>query len=80
MKQNVEQSRLDAKIERLERDRDRQLAKIERDLALEIRQVEKNYKLAAVALPPIPPLAVGVVIFFRRRSLERIGVPKARLG
>ena len=79
MKQNVEQSRLDAKIDRLERDRDRELAKIERELALEIRQVEKNYKLAAVALPPIPPLAVGVVIFFRRRSLERIGVPKARL-
>ncbi len=79
MKQNVEQARLDAKIERLERDRDRQLATIERELALEIRQVEKNYKLAAVALPPIPPLAVGVVIFFRRRRLERIGVPKARL-
>ncbi|MHC4107818.1 MAG: Gldg family protein, partial [Planctomycetota bacterium] len=79
MKQNVEQSRLDAKLDRLERDRDRQLAKIERELALEIRQVEKNYKLAAVALPPIPPLFVGVLIFFRRRSLERIGVPKARL-
>ena len=79
MKQNVEQARLDATIDRLERDRDRQLAKIERELALEIRQVEKNYKLVAVTLPPIPPLAVGMVIFFRRRRLERIGVPKARL-
>ena len=37
------------------------------------------YKLAAVGLPPIPPLIVAVVVFLRRRSLERVGVPAERL-
>ncbi len=77
--QEVGQRRLEAAVERAERDRDRQLDKIQRDLALQVRRVENTYKLAAVALPPIPPLALAVIIFFRRRSLERIGVPKARM-
>ena len=77
--QEVGQRRLEAAVDRLQRDRDRQLDMIERDLALQVRQVEDTYKLAAVALPPIPPLALAVIIFFRRRSLERIGVPKARM-
>ncbi|MHC4416279.1 MAG: Gldg family protein [Planctomycetota bacterium] len=77
--QRVGQQRLETAVERLEQERDRQVAKIERDLALEVRRVEHTYKLMAVALPPIPPLAVAVVVFFRRRRLERIGVPKARL-
>ncbi len=79
MEQERGQKTLQAAVERAERDRDRQLDMIERDLALQVRQVEDTYKLAAVALPPIPPLALAVIIFFRRRSLERIGVPKARM-
>ncbi|MHC4429244.1 MAG: Gldg family protein, partial [Planctomycetota bacterium] len=78
-KQQVEQQRLDAKIARLERDRDGELAEIERALAGRVRDVEQKYKLLAVILPPIPPLLVGIVVLFRRRSLEKIGVPRERL-
>ena len=79
MKTQVGQNRLQARIESLERDRDRELERIERALALEVRRVQNTYKLAAVGLPPIPPLAIAVFVFFRRRSLERLGVPPSRL-
>jgi ABC-2 type transport system permease protein len=71
--------RLEAIIERLERDRDRRLAATERQLAVEIQRIQKGYKFTAVALPPIPPLVLAVVVFGRRRRLEKIGVPKLRM-
>jgi ABC-2 type transport system permease protein len=77
--QQAGQNRLKTAIERMEKERDQELATIERDVALQVRNVQDRYKLAAIALPPIPPLIVGAVMFFRRRSMEKIGVPKARL-
>jgi ABC-2 type transport system permease protein len=41
--------------------------------------VQDWYKTAAVLLPPIPPLLVGLYVFFNRRAREREGVSKARL-
>jgi ABC-2 type transport system permease protein len=79
MKTQVGQNRLDARIESLERERDQRLERIERDLALEIRAVQDRYKIAAVGLPPIPPLLVAGVVFMRRRAQERVGVPTSRL-
>jgi ABC-2 type transport system permease protein len=77
--QQVEQNRLDAAVKRLERQRDQEIEKIERDLALRVREVQDTYKLAAVAVPPIPPLILAVGMFFRKRKLEHIGVSRARL-
>jgi ABC-2 type transport system permease protein len=77
--QRVGDQRLQAAVEKLERDRDRRLAVVERDLQQETRAIENGYKIMAVALPPIPPLLLGVVVFFRRRALEHVGVPTARL-
>ena len=73
------QNRLNAKIAELEKQRDAQIASIERQLALQVRSIQGKYKLAAVAFPAIPPLLVGAVVFVRRRSMEKIGVPKARM-
>ena len=33
-----------------------------------MRQVQDQYKMWAVLLPPIPPLLVAVVVFFTRRT------------
>jgi len=79
MKTEIGQNRLEARIEELERERDQDVERIERDLAIEIRRVQNTYKLAAVGLPPIPPLIVALVIAVRRRSMERIGVPRSRM-
>ena len=73
------QRRLEAKIERLKRKRDSKINKIETALALQIRAVQDNYKLWAVVLPPIPPLVVGLIVFFTRRAREREGVARERL-
>jgi ABC-2 type transport system permease protein len=79
MAQQAGQKRLDAAIAQMEKDRDRQLDAIERKLALQVRGVQDRYKLAAILLPPIPPLLVGAFVFARRRSMEKVGVPKERL-
>lgn len=73
------QRRLDTKIAQLEQKRDREVKQIERDLALKVRQVQDSYKTWAVILPPIPPLLVGLYVFFNRRQKEREGVSKTRL-
>ncbi|MHC4318659.1 MAG: Gldg family protein [Planctomycetota bacterium] len=71
--------RLEAIVERLERERDQQLQQTERDLALEIRKVQDGFKFVAVAAPPILPLVLAVFVFGWRRRLEKIGVPAQRL-
>jgi ABC-2 type transport system permease protein len=77
--QEAGQKRLDATIKQLEKERDQETERIERDLALQVRSVQYGYKLAAIALPPILPLALAGFVFARRRAMENIGVPKARL-
>ena len=77
--QQTGQQRLDAAIQQLEKQRERELDAIERKLALQVRSVQDRYKLAAILLPPIPPLLLGVLVFARRRSMEKIGVPRERL-
>jgi ABC-2 type transport system permease protein len=77
--QQTGQRRLDTKTEQLKQARDKQIREIERNLAGEIRRTQDAYKMWAVLLPPIPPLIVGLIVFFNRRSKEREGVSKARL-
>ncbi len=73
------QQRLDARVAQLKRKRDREIKKIERDLTLEIQKVQDSYKFWAVVIPPIPPLLVGLFVFFHRRQQEREGVSSSRL-
>ncbi|MEQ8850046.1 Gldg family protein [Botrimarina sp.] len=69
----------DVQIAKLEKDRDRQIRQTERDLAAKIRGVQDFYKLAAVLIPPIPPILLAVLVYFHRREREREGVDKSRL-
>ena len=46
---------------------------------MQVRAVQDWYKLWAVVLPPIPPLLVGLAVFFNRRAKEREGVARSRL-
>ncbi len=77
--QQVGQRRLETKVEQLTHERDREINKIETKLALETRRVQNASKMWAVFLPPIPPLVVAIIVFFTRRSRERLGVSRARL-
>lgn len=62
----------------LENERREQKRRIDLDAELEIQKIQRQFKLAAVVIPPIPPLLVGLIVFTRRRLREREGISKAR--
>jgi ABC-2 type transport system permease protein len=78
-RKRLEQRRLDTKIEGLKRKRDAEIEAEDRKLESKIRQEQDRQKWLAVLLPPIPPLVVAFIVFFRRRAKEREGVAKSRL-
>jgi ABC-2 type transport system permease protein len=43
------------------------------------QDLQNRYKLAAVLIPPLLPLAVGIAVFFTRRRREKEGVDRSRL-
>ena len=83
-KQNLEQlvreqqQKLESKFEELDNGRKEKERAIELEAEFEIQQIQRKFKLAAVLIPPIPPLLLGLFVFTRRRLLEREGISKAR--
>ena len=75
----VQERRRDTQIEKMRRDRDRQVKEIKRELDQQTLAAQNRFKWLAVTLPPIPPLIVGVIVFFYRRVREQEGVDKKRL-
>ena len=61
-----------------ENERNEKKRRIDLDAELKIQQIQRKFKLAAVIIPPIPPLLVGLIVFTRRRLREREGISKAR--
>ncbi len=78
MKERVEQRRMDTTVERLTRDRNRELLRIERQLDAEIQSVQNRYKAMALLLPMLPPIAIGLVVFLSRRAREKESITTAR--
>ncbi len=66
------------KLEELQNARREKLRRVQLDAELKIQKIQRQFKLAAVIIPPIPPLLVGLIVFTRRRLREREGISKAR--
>ncbi len=64
--------------EELQNERNEKIREIRLSAELKIQEIQRRYKLAAVLLPPIPPLLLGLIVFTRRRLREREGISKAR--
>ena len=79
MVQKTGQRRIRAKMDELEERKKQELDAIQTRLNLQIRREQNWYKFWAVALPPIPPLALAVVVLLHRRKQEREGVARTRL-
>ena len=62
-----------------ERTRDKEITTIQRDSDSKLSTLRNRYKLAAVMIPPIPPLLIAIIVFFIRRIRERKGVASTRL-
>ncbi len=73
------QDRVDAAKKRYSKDLDRKVNTIMKNLNSDVRQVQNRAKWLAVLLPPIPPLALGLLVFAVRRTREREGVSRKRL-
>jgi ABC-2 type transport system permease protein len=79
IQQREGEQRRDAKAEQLQRKKKRDEADIERTRNSQIHAWQNWYKMWAVLLPPILPLAVGIVVFVTRRMREKEGVSRSRL-
>jgi len=75
----VGEKRLETRRKQLENERDRETEVVDRELELKIRAVQDRVRRVAVLLPTVPPLLLGVLVFFQRRSREREGVARERL-
>ncbi|MEM1226917.1 MAG: Gldg family protein [Planctomycetota bacterium] len=65
--------------QKLERQRDQKTRDVQREADQEVTAIQNQVKTAAVALPCIPPLIVGVMVFASRRLRERENISKSRL-
>lgn len=72
------QIKLENKTIEIENERRERKRQIDLTAELEIQEIQRKFKLAAVILPPIPPLLMGLFVFMRRRLREREGISKAR--
>ncbi len=76
--QNEQEQKLRSKFEELDNARQEKERSIGLKAELDIQEIQRKFKLAAVLIPPIPPLLVALVVFTRRRLREREGISKAR--
>ncbi len=66
-------------LQRIEADLEREQQRISRELNRRILYYQNQVKTLAVALPPIPPIVIGIVVFVLRRLKEREGLAKERI-
>ncbi len=71
-------TKFQAKVQELDNERREKKRRTDLEAELEIQEIQRRFKLAAVIIPPIPPLLVGLIVFTRRRLREREGISKAR--
>ncbi len=76
--EDVENRRLARDQERIERENRREIARIEKEHVRAVDEIQDRIRLAAILLPPIPALLLGLFIFGRKRQRERAAIPARR--
>lgn len=69
----AEQRRLNVQQAAIEDQQRRQIEDAKLRTRQEIERIQMTIRVAAVALPPIPALATGLIVFIRRRALDASG-------
>ncbi|MDB4809955.1 Gldg family protein [bacterium] len=77
--QALEQRRLEVKRTKMARERNMKVREIERRAAEQVTKIQNQVKVSAVAVPCIPPLVVGIIVFASRRLRERESISSSRL-
>ncbi|QDU74672.1 ABC-type uncharacterized transport system [Bremerella volcania] len=73
------QNKQRAAVQKIEANLQREQERITRELNRKILYYQNQVKTLAVALPPIPPIVIGIVVFVLRRLKEREGLSKDRI-
>jgi len=79
IKQESLQRALAVRRAKAERDREKSIQEIQRAADMTVTELQNRVKAAAVILPCIPPLIVGIIVFASRRLRERENITKSRL-
>lgn len=79
IKQESLQRALQVRLAKAELEREKSIKAIEREQDLTVTKLQNQVKAAAVLLPSIPPLIIGVCVFASRRLRERENITKSRL-
>ncbi len=78
--QDVAQRRLDVKKQVIEDNKQNRIRESKGESERKIRRIENDVRLAAFAIPPIPPLLLGLVVWIVRRRRENLGATPTRLA
>ena len=62
------QQRLQTVLEEKKRKIDRKVEEEQREVDEFVRQMQGRYKTYATLIPPLPPLAIGLVVFIYRKK------------
>ena len=76
--QEEQQQKLQISVQELNNALSEKKRQADLDAELAIQEIQGDYKLAAVGLPVIPPVLLGIFVFTRRRLREREGISKER--
>lgn len=75
----IAQRKLDVRKAQIDDDKKSAIDRSAADKAIAARSIERNIRVYAVALPPLPALIIGLIVFFIRRSRENLGAVESRL-
>lgn len=74
----AENRRLEQKKGEIDREKERVIQKIETTHQRKIDEVRNQVRVLAVALPPLPAILLGLIIFGRKRRREQETIPSSR--
>jgi ABC-2 type transport system permease protein len=76
--EEAENRRLNAKREKIQRDKVRAIERTQTEHLAAVRAVEDKIRGIAVLVPPIPAILLGGIIFLRKRRREQDAIPSSR--
>jgi ABC-2 type transport system permease protein len=78
--QEVAQRRLDVDKQTIEDEKLNKIREGKADSELKIRDIENGVRYLAAAIPPLPPLILGLFVFVTRLRRENLGANPRRLA
>jgi ABC-2 type transport system permease protein len=76
--EQAENRRLQAQTEQIEREKSQEIDKIKAEHARAVNEVRDRIRVAAILVPPLPAILLGLIIFWRKRQRESAAIPESR--